>query len=83
MNDDLDQMRVLYARLTAHQMLALEVIASGDDMLAEATRLIKSYDNGWTCIACHAGHESLRATIDDYAAKRANFERVLTEHENG
>jgi hypothetical protein len=83
MNDDLDQMRVLYARLTAHQMLALEVIASADVLRAAATALMDYEgtdlgDNGCDCPWC-----VLRATIEDYAAKRANFERVMSQHENG
>ena len=68
MNDDLDQMRMLYARLTAHQLLALEVIAAAD---AFVIGLFKTPTG------------NIVALKDDYAAKRANFERVMTERENG
>jgi hypothetical protein len=61
-------MRVLYARLSAHQLLALEVIAAGD---AFVIGLFKTPTG------------DIVGLKNDYAAKRANFERVMTDHENG
>jgi len=68
MNDDLDQMRILHARLSAHQLLALEVIAAADAFMAELRRT--------PCV-------DFLALEHDYAVKRANFERVMSQHENG
>jgi len=89
MNDDLEQMRQLHARLTAHQMLALEVIAAADVLQTAAAAFMDKPDciRAWAVSVEQAGHQgpltALRPAMDDYCTKRANFERVMIEHENG